>query len=111
MKTDRELLELAAKAAGLRSEWSDVAGCMNLYADSAFKVRTGRWDPKRENLDAFKLAVKLRLDINFYEGSQYVCVTDYLCDHSSSTDYTDDRYRDVRLAILDCAAQIGESMP
>ena len=50
---DRELLELAAKAAGIEVEWSDITGCFWSDGDS--------WVPLTDDGDALRLAVKLGL--------------------------------------------------
>lgn len=60
MTTDRELLELAAKAAGIKFvvwgeddvEWSTTE-------------RGGRWNPLTDDGDALRLAVKLRIAPSF----------------------------------------------
>ena len=61
--TDRELLEAAAKAAGIEKilwhdkqpgGWLDGCGAPSTW-----------WDPLDDDGDALRLAVKLRLDINF----------------------------------------------
>lgn len=52
--TDRELLELAAKAAGeITEEWTDN--------DAYFSGVLSRWNPLANNGDAFRLGVKLSL--------------------------------------------------
>lgn len=64
--TDRELLELAAKAAGMTlGAWSDAAGAF-MYRDG-YPGR-GYWNPLTDDGDALRLAVKLRLaiDIGIY---------------------------------------------
>jgi len=54
---DRELLELAAKAAGIRIEWNTNWG-------GQFFDKTGMlWNPLRDNHSAMQLAVKLRMMI------------------------------------------------
>ena len=60
--TDRELLELAAKAAGI-NEYTYcelVGGSLALYCKSA---PLGIWAPLTDDGDALRLAVKLRLTI------------------------------------------------
>ena len=56
--TDRELLELAAKAAGLKFFGFDAKG--NLCIDP---VDYTPWNPLIDDGDALRLAVKLELDI------------------------------------------------
>ena len=59
---DRELLELAAKAAGI--EFNDKRVCYpspDLYIGP--KNGRGWWNPLTDDGDALRLAVKLRLDV------------------------------------------------
>lgn len=99
----RELLELAAKGAGIEIEWSD-----------AWRSYTRRvlpepvepysewlpWNPLTDDGDAFRLAVKCGLlnldDVLFYYGG--------------SIDFQDDPYAATRLAIVRNAAEIGRKM-
>lgn len=62
--TDQELLELAAKAANIRIKWDDqnqtYATC-NIHGDMF-----DDWNPLDDDGDAFRLAVKLSLNVNIY---------------------------------------------
>lgn len=62
--TDHELLELAAKAAGIRIffgiEWHDVGEC---YTGSRAVPRS--WNPLTSDGDALRLAVNLRMSIHY----------------------------------------------
>ncbi len=55
--TDRELLEKAAKAAGINAVWYDATGCF-------MRTQPGqgltRWEPLTDDGDALRLAVKVR---------------------------------------------------
>ena len=63
--TDRELLELAAKASGeLTASW-----CGN---DAYFDGVLSRWNPLEDDGDALRLAVKLELDVSFGLGGAVV---------------------------------------
>jgi predicted signal transduction protein with EAL and GGDEF domain len=55
--TDRELLELAAKAAGIRGFWVDSG--LNVGSNANPVV----WNPLEDDGDALRLAVKLGLDV------------------------------------------------
>lgn len=106
--TDRELLELAAKAAGYAGHWDDAW----------YKMSNGRtgWNPLTDDGDALRLAVKLRLR---------VCTptTDTDCALASNGDvaaYSEDDldvveitdlYTATRRAIVRAAAEIGKAMP
>jgi hypothetical protein len=74
--TDRENLELAAKAAGV--EWfgyygDDTVECQYLDIGTDDVVP---WNPRHDNDDAFRLAARLKLQVAFgtftdYEASAY----------------------------------------
>ena len=66
---DRELLELAARAAGYAIEWrewiaSSVAefGAIKHTKHKGFWLDNKRWNPLTDDGDALRLAVKLRLE-------------------------------------------------
>lgn len=108
MKTDRELLELAAKAAGLPyiepAEGYD--GGMGLEAGSENPMQCVTWNPLQDSADALWLAVKLKIDICF--GYEYVTArggheTPLYDTHINSHAAT-------RRAIVRAAAAIGEAM-
>ena len=63
--TDREMLELSAKAAGLDLEWCESWGCMarNLGPSDGYD-RLTCWDPLKDDGDALRLAVQLQLGIS-----------------------------------------------
>ena len=102
--TDRELLELAAKAAGvdkLGLYWSDTARC--LLDGEMFS-----FDPLTDDGDALRLAVKLRLELGF--PKEY-CVWSFgtngvVC----MEDPSNDPYAATRRAIVKAAAEIGRGM-
>ena len=99
MKTDRELLELAAKAAEIPYKALPHSG-------SSWE----KWDPLEDDSDALRLAVKLRLDIEFLRGGDFVKVSDYMGDTVIEIDHTGDPAADTRRAITRAAAAIGEGM-
>jgi hypothetical protein len=88
--TDRELLEAAAKAAG-----------------GNFVI--GYWNPLTDDGDALRLAVRLRLDIDF-EKSYMVSVWSRHLDDWVIERCDDDPYAATRRAIVRAAAAIGRSM-
>lgn len=106
-ETDRELLELAAKAAGIDGiKWNEefpggwLDGC---GAPSTW------WDPLQDDGDALRLAVKLRIEVDYY-----------LADVQAKNDDCDpvfemlsenaDPYAATRRAIVRAAAEIGKAM-
>jgi hypothetical protein len=105
--TDRELLELAAKAAGI--EWENVP---TMGADLLLE-KGGVWNPLNDDGDALRLAVKLRLDIGFeklhlvsvWSDPQDGWIIEH-CDDGMGADISEK----TRRAIVRAAAEIGRSM-
>ena len=68
MKTDRELLELAAKASGeLTASW--------IGNDAYFDGVLSRWNPLTDDGDALRLAVKLGIGVQSYRYLKYSVAT------------------------------------
>lgn len=61
MKTDRELLEFASKAAGIKLLIDTVSGYRNVSNGDT-------WNPLRDDGDALRLAVKLRIKFRYNEA-------------------------------------------
>lgn len=61
MTTDRELLELAAKAAG--AEYEVDADDYGIWLHSAIGGQSGAWDPLTDDGDALRLAGSLKINI------------------------------------------------
>ena len=75
MSTDRELLEAAAKAAGMHFEWEKSISDPTreepcVFDDDGFGVD---WNPLTNSGDALELAVKLGLDIFCRPGQWSEC--------------------------------------
>lgn len=98
MKTDRELLELAAKAAG----YNLVAA----ISERLFRDDTGMyWGPLDDDGDALRLSIRLGLDVSYFEGLQLVRVQDCNGEYPAcDEDFEDDIPAAVRLAIVRAAA-------
>jgi len=114
--TDRELLELAAKAMELENPRWDEEKCCMAYGKGD-KV-CYFWNPLSYDEDVFRLAVKLRIDVDHVlleNGSSYVLVEqkNYNKTHNSvrCTDKNfneQDRLEITRRAIVRVAAEIGK---
>ena len=68
--TDRELLELAAKAAGINLE--DHQPVLALDGKSYLPPVLGRWEPLNSDRDAFRLAVDLGMHITSSQTHAWV---------------------------------------
>ena len=121
MKTDRELLELAAKAASYDIDWGDWLDCGShtLYRN---KAANKFWNPLNDDGDAFRLAVKLEIDLSFYteREAKVYAQTKHLLGYGTdggasyqAHEYHKELYKDsnqfsaVRRAIVRAAAEIG----
>jgi hypothetical protein len=111
MKTDRELLELAAKAVGYKV---DEKTKVSVFAEQNWlpmiypqKECPNLWNPLINDTDAFRLAVKLRIDVS--GNPKVVFATDGF--GPCAEHVGDDPYAATRRAIVRVAAAIGESMP
>jgi len=94
--TDRELLELSAKAAGIEIEYwlNDNPRVVEMFRGHLPNHEV--WNPLTNDGDALRLAVKLRLQITITEG---------VPEDASSGDAVE--YAATRRAIVQAAAEIG----
>ena len=99
MKTDRELLELAAKASGeLTASW---------YGNDAyFDGVLSRWNPLNDDGDALRLAVKLNLSVKNTDFRASVLSEIGAVSEANQAD----PYAATRRAITRAAAAIGEGV-
>jgi len=104
--TDRELLELAAKAAGIEiSTWS------NCQAGGFLAGNTGRfWNPLTDDGDALRLAVKLGMRIHISHEQQITYVDGIPFRFPVIVNLEGDPYAATRRAIVRAAAEIGKEM-
>lgn len=115
MSTDRELLELAAKALGCTLKAS------SLYPDT-YAIRQHcdgasislKWNPLTDDGDALRLAVKLGLTIEQFADDGSVVVTHGVSVRASesydATYASRDPYAATRRAIVRAAAEIGKTL-
>jgi len=101
--TDRELLELAAKASGIDYEW-DGSG-RNMLRAVPFREYTNyeHWNPLTDDGDALRLASKLEMMIDFMDCR--VCAG-----HAHPEVVIDFDDGDHKRAIVLAAAAIGETL-
>jgi hypothetical protein len=103
MKTDRELLELAAKAVGYRIRFSERGSCD--FDNGDYWIS---WNPLTNDGDALRLAVKLRFEI-FINHTEIDVRTPNGWSVIVSSDDEDDPYAATRRAIVCAAAAIVKS--
>jgi hypothetical protein len=101
--TDRELLELAAKAAGI--DYYTRAQSGGMLTDN------GEWNPLTDDGDALRLAVKLKMCVgvvpsNIKDGHATVALAPANPVEIGET-HADDPYAATRRAIVRAAAEIG----
>ena len=115
--TDKELLELAAKAAGIELiSWTNMYDACDEIGGRRFitRPRGEPWNPLEDDGDALRLAVKLNIEFACFDDSQKVNAgvwsedsTPYDC----MTPYNGDKQAATRRAIVRAAAEIGRAMP
>lgn len=106
---DRELLELAAKAAGLHLSWGPK-GCWPYLRPAHCNVRQATWNPLEDDGDALRLAVKLRMCVSIEHDAQAAYWAGDSLEAFNESLGEDDCLA-MRRAIVRAAAEIGQSMP
>ena len=104
--TDRELLELAAKAAGIEVTAVVAEGIPHRFGG-------GHWNPLTDDGDALRLAATLGIDIEWRADGRVAAYR-----HANANGYCftalessrEDRAANVRRAIVRAAAAIGRSI-
>jgi len=103
--TDKELLELAAKAAGIEGKIREIQ--VTYTTETRIGIGKNRWNPLESDADALRLAVKLNLKVMIRLLGAGVCSQDGKVNVS---DYGEDPYAATRSAIVRAAAEIGRAM-
>lgn len=115
MKTDRELLELAARAAGIDGLWVSNYLSGDYYYQGnndgiEYKHDGGGlsvWNPLTDDGDALRLAVKLGILVDVTAFSVTAIVNGAI---SAKEKHNGDPYSSTRRAIVRAAAAIGEGI-
>lgn len=120
---DRELLELAAKAAGLDVEFPDADTAdwlvCNDFANASDQWLIcnsldeegdviGWWNPLKNDGDAFRLATKLRISV--HQAEKLVQAVNHPSIYADE-DVSNGRDQATRRAIVRAAAEIGRAQP
>lgn len=108
--TDRELLELAAKAAGIALEWND-ADAAGYYGSWRGLPQWEQWNPLTDDGDALRLAVKVGMEFAADDEATH-CAFAYARVRGAGDSHifepvVDDPCKAVRRAIVRAAAEIG----
>lgn len=111
--TDRELLELAAKAAGFGGEhgttWTESEYPRGSGKNGALWNYVGHgdtaklWNPLEDDGDALRLAVRLRMNIEVTDRETFACS---FGNHAEN--HGNDQMAATRRAIVRAAAEIGK---
>ncbi len=105
--TDRELLELAAKAAGY-----DIKPHSNykISRDLIFTYSGKNWNPLTDDGDVLRLAVKLNI-LTYQTGGDRSYASTPMNWSCTVPHYNNDALTSTRRAIVLAAAEIGKTMP
>ncbi|MDG9927462.1 MULTISPECIES: hypothetical protein [unclassified Pseudomonas] len=110
--TDRELLELAAKAAGVEGQYFESENGIHIHTGIYRPGLDYYWNPLISDSEALRLAVNLQFDLSLGHGgaSVKICgrriLAEELCHPDSGEDLAC-----ARRAIVRAAAEIGRAMP
>ena len=107
--TDRELLELAAKAAGIEPDWYERGIAINHGQgedDYHNEQWVDIWNPLTDDGDALRLAVKIRLSLSI-DSITVCCGQTDSFDDGVAEECRGDPYAATRRAIVRAAAEIG----
>lgn len=105
LKADRQLLKLAARAAGIAG--FQVKAGLNIGSNATPDI----WNPLTDDGDALRLAVNMAFNVYhidpyvFVEDPQYshtICISEYYADHK------DGKFAATRRAVVRAAAEIGK---
>lgn len=111
---DRELLELAAKAAGFKAlPTDDRASDASVFMDAGEGRKGAWWNPLIDDGQALRLSVRLSIDP--CQVPHFYCVEAWYSVGGGEPDtikqeYMGDAFAATRRAIVRAAAKIGEAM-
>jgi len=116
---DRELLELAAKAVGIKVFWGHPGSCQN-SSEKLYRELVGRimytapeWNPLTDDGDALRLAESLGLTICMNGSGTVSASDDYdktVFATQSINECSGNRLTATRRAVVRAAAEIGRKM-
>ena len=111
---DKELLELAGKAAAIKGEWSRWHQSYgDLWVEGLNIGGPILWNPLTDDGDALRLAVKLRIGVlinHYFEGEYFVKCGSWGSNAAFMEKLNPDSGVATRRAIVRAAAEIGRAM-
>ena len=107
--TDREMLELAARAAGLK-EFTEINGRFAVRTRFTGMQDWSPWNPLTDDGDALRLAVKLHMSVLSNETASWVATGLHQIVRAEEHHDGSDPYAATRRAIVRAAAEIGRQM-
>ena len=114
-ETDRELLEMAAKADGKKWQSYHMGRGLCLAPPKGGMVITQMWNPLRDDAQALRLAVKLGIKLELHPAWVYaravITKYEYLQIEEGWANGFNDPCAATRRAIVRAAAEIGRAMP
>jgi len=107
--TDTELLEAAARTAGIEYEprYVEPAGVKPrglMQPSGIANIPPKWWNPLTDDGDALRLAVKLKMDVKQWQSNSIAVA---IWDKHATEDATQDRYAATRRAIVRAAAAMA----
>jgi hypothetical protein len=109
MNSDRELLEMAAKAAGIDLQTKTMFGGdaePGYYKYGNERPEWNWWNPLSDDGDALRLAVKLRIELDWTERGAPIAFRSGV----SIQETQGDAYCATRRAIVRAAAELGRAL-
>ena len=111
MSADRELLEMAAKAAEIEVAWHSSSQPVRLEAGGPFgKIASGFWNPLNDDGDCARLEAALLIELLWHDDGVQA---GRRCDSFAVYEDFEGRDRNTvrRRVSVEIAAAIGEAMP
>ncbi|EAP4692441.1 hypothetical protein EGD17_05475 [Salmonella enterica] len=109
MMDTRNLLINAARAAEIEGKYYIAYG--EREVNEGIDIGNGRlWNPLTRNEDAFSLMVNLYMDLDVRDSEIKVNNPDTGVSFTQTVNHGEDREKATRLAIVNCAAIIGENL-
>ena len=107
MNNDRELLEQAAKAAGIEGKIREIQ--VTYTTETRIGIGKNRWNPLESDADALRLAVKLQISVFNNEFVSWVAVGKPQMVTAEEL-HNNDPCAATRRAIVRAAAEIGKGI-